>query len=65
MLSFKDASNNIIHVAPTVCPKENVDSYNYLLSKAIEFVSLREALNNASYTRFSDSHNGSNTALHE
>ena len=64
-LSFKDAGNNIIHVATAVCPKENADSYNYLLSKAMEFDGLREVLNNTSYTCFSDGHKGSNTALHE
>ena len=47
-------------------PKENVEPYNYLLSsKAMEFDSLREVLNNTSYTCFSDVHKGSNTALHE
>ena len=37
MLSFKDADNNNIHVATAVCPKENADSYSYLLSKAMDF----------------------------
>ena len=54
-LFFKDAGNNIIHVASVQCPKGCTDSYNYLLSKAMEFDGLREVMNN----------NGSNTALHE
>ena len=64
-LFFKDAGNNIIHIATAVCPTECADSYSYLLSKALEVDGLREVMNNTSYTCFSEGRKGSNTTLHE
>ena len=36
-LSFKNSNNNVVHVAPAVCPKENADAYTYLLRNAMKF----------------------------
>jgi len=60
-----ELAKNIIYVATAVSPKENADSFNYLLSKAMEFDGLREVLNNTSNACFSDGFKRFNTALHE
>ena len=62
-LSFENSNNYVVHVASAVCPKENADAYTYLLRNAIKFEPMKEALNNASYTCFSDGHEGSGSAL--
>ena len=36
-LSFKDANNNIVHVATAVCEKENAEAYKYLLQNVMRF----------------------------
>ena len=61
-LSFKDANNNIVHVA-AVCEKENAEAYKYLLQNVMRFHELKGALNNASTSCFTDGHKRSDAAL--
>ena len=62
-LSFKDANNNIVHVATAVCEKENAEAYKYLLQNVMRFHELKSVLNSASTTFFTDGHKGSDAAL--
>lgn len=62
-LSFKDANNKIVHVATAITAKEDKESYMYLLTNAMKLEPLRQVLNNASYTCFTDKHKGSDSAV--
>ena len=44
---------------------ENADAYTYLLMNAMKFDPMKDVLNSASYTCFSDGHKGSVSALPE
>ena len=60
---FKNSNNNVVHVASAVCPKENADAYTHLLRNTMKFEPMKEVLNNAFHTCFSDGHKGSGSAL--
>lgn len=62
-LSFKDAGNKIVLVAVRVQAKENGEMYRRLLEKAMEVPALRDILNNANTTCFTDKHKGSESAM--
>ena len=62
-LPFKDANNNIVHVATTVSEKENAEAYKYLLWNVMKFHELRSVLNSESTMCFTDGHKGSDAAL--
>ena len=62
-LSFKDANNNIVHIATAVCEKENAEAYKHLLQNVMRFHELKSVLNGASTTCFIDGHKGSDAAL--
>lgn len=62
-LSFKDANNNIVHVASAVCRNENAESYVYLLENAKKFEPLGAVLNSETMTCFADGLKGSEVGL--
>lgn len=62
-LSFKDANDQLIHVATIVQAKESASMYVTLLTKAMEFPELRKLLNNPNTTCFTDKHEESDSAV--
>lgn len=62
-LSFKDADNKLVLVAVQVQAKENAEMYTKLVEKSMGDPALREILNNAKTTCFTDKHKGSESAM--
>ena len=59
-LSFKDVNINIVHVTTTVCEKEYVENYKYLVQNVTKFHELRSVRNSESTTCFTHGHRRSN-----
>lgn len=62
-LSFKDANNNIAHVATAICHKKNAKPYTYLLENTNKLEPLGAILNSETTACFTDGHKGSDVGL--
>lgn len=67
-LTFKDANNELLHVATVVSAKseDGAECYSYLLAQAMKSPRLRDVLNNPNTTCFTDKPKGSDEpAVHK